>query len=137
MKIFIGLVLIVHGLIVAGQAAPGTWIQNPSWLQWWPTALGQSWFLHILRLDRAPWTWLGGAVWLVGGALLVSAGLAVLGLVIPRELWRPLAIAGAALSLTALLASWHPYTTLGLVVSAALLVAIGWAKWPPQLLIGA
>jgi hypothetical protein len=136
MKIFIGVLLMVHGLIVTGQAAPGTWIQNPAWLQWWPTALGQSWFLHAFRLERTPWTWLAAVAWLLGGALLVAAGLAIVGIVIPRELWRMLALAGAAVSLTMLLAYGHPFMTLGLLLSTAILVAL-WANWPPQHIIGA
>lgn len=127
MNSLIGLVLIGHGLIVAGQALPGTWIQNPAWLWWWATALGQSWLLHTLRLERAPWMWLAAGAWLVGGVLLVAAGLAVLGVVVPRELGRSLAIAGAVVSLAMLLAYWHPFTTLGLVLSAGILIALGWA----------
>jgi hypothetical protein len=137
MKILIGILLVGHGLIVAGQATPGTWIQNPAWLRWWPTALGQSWLLHALRLERAPWTWLAAGVWLVGGVLLVAAGLAVMGIMVPRELWRSLAIAGAAVSLGMLLAYLHPFTTLGLVLSAGILFALVWAAWPPPHLISA
>jgi hypothetical protein len=137
MRILIGLLLIVHGLIVAGQAVPGSWIQNPAWLQWWPTALGQSWLLHTLRLEHAPWTWLAGGAWLLGGALLVSAGLAALGIVVPLELWRWLAVAGATVSLIMLLAYWHPLITLGFLLSTSILVVLGWAQWPPQQLMGA
>jgi hypothetical protein len=137
MKILIGVLLIAHGLIVAGQAIPDAWIQNPAWLHWWPTALGQSWFLHALRLERAPWTWLAAGAWLVGGMLLVAAGLAALGVVAPRELWRSLAIAGAAVSLAMMLAYLHPFMMIGLALSAGILIALGWATWPPQHLIGA
>jgi hypothetical protein len=135
MNLLIGVVLIVHGLIVAGQAMPGAWISNPSWLWWWPTAFGQSWLLHALRLERAPWTWLSSGVWLVGGMLLVAAGLAALGVVVP--LWRSLAITGAIVSLTMLLTYWHPFATLGLALSAGILITVGWAAWPPPHLIGA
>jgi hypothetical protein len=100
-------------------------------------ALGQSWLLHTLQLERTPWTWLAGAAWLLGGTLLVAAGLAVLGISVPRELWRLLALAGAAVSLAMLLAYWHPLMTLGLLLSTGILVALAWANWPPQHLIGA
>ena len=51
---------IIHGLITAAQsggsfgstAASGT--QNPSWVSWWPTNLGQSWLLAWLGLEKAP-----------------------------------------------------------------------------------
>jgi hypothetical protein len=36
-----------------------------------------------------------------------------------------------------LLAYWHPLMTLGLLLSTGILVALAWANWPPQHLIGA
>jgi hypothetical protein len=35
-----------------------------------------------------------------------------------------------------LLAYWHPFMTLGLLLSAAILVTLGWMGWPPPQLIG-
>ena len=46
-----------------------------------------------------------------------------------------LALAGAAVSLTMLLAYGHPFMTLGLLLSTGILVAL-WANWPPQHMIG-
>ena len=56
MKLLIGALLIIHGLIswpiFRQLQTPTGGLQNPSWLSWWPTNLGQSWLLSVLGLER-------------------------------------------------------------------------------------
>lgn len=137
MQILISAVLIVHGFITAaqsagsfGSAAPSP-IQNPSWVSWWPTSLGQSWLLSWLGLENVPILWrLAGLLWLAGGISLVGAGLGVSGFIIPADWWRALAIAGAIISLGMLLLYLHPLAILGTGLSIAILVVLIWAQWP-------
>jgi hypothetical protein len=141
MKLLLALLLIVHGLIVAAQSAgsfrPGSSIPNPSWLTWWPTNLGESWLLTRLGLERTAIEGFGGLLWLVGGIALVVAGLGVLGILVPAEWWRPLAIAGAAVSLFMLLVIYpHPFFVLGMGASLVILIALLWAHWPSAALVG-
>ena len=130
----IGSLLIVHGLIVAAQSfgnfGTGSSISNPSWLSWWPTALGQSWMLAALGLEQTVAQWLAGLFWLIGGALLIAAGLGVFGVVVPREWWRTLAVWGGAVSLAMLLLYIHPFYAIGTGSSLAILIALLWAHWP-------
>jgi hypothetical protein len=137
MKLLIAIVLIIHGLIVAAQSSgrfgstPPSELQNPALVSWWPINMGRSWLFSGLGLDRAPiTTWIVGLLWLAGGIALVAAGLGLLGFVIPTELWRGLAIAGAALSLFMLVVYLHPITIIGTGLSIAILVALLWAHWP-------
>jgi hypothetical protein len=142
MKLVISILLIVHGLIVAGQAAgsfgssiPGE-VQNPSFVSWWPVNMGRSWLFSSLGMERTLVVYrIGGLLWLVGGLALGTAGLGVLGIVIPVEWWRNLAIAGAAISLCMLAVYFHPITIIGTVSSLAVLIALLWAKWPPTSLV--
>ena len=97
MKILIAVLLIVHGLIVTAQSSgsfkPVTGpigVENPSWVSWWPTQLGQSWLLSYLGLEKSPIVVIGGVLWLISGIALVAAGLGVIGFFIPIELWRSL-----------------------------------------------
>lgn len=142
MKLVLSVLLIVHGLIVAGQAAgsfgstiPGE-VQNPSFVNWWPVNMGRSWLLSWLGLDKTLAIYrLGGLLWLTGGIMLVAAGLSVLGFVVPPDLWRGLAIGGAAISLFMLALYFHPLTIIGTASSLAVLIALLWAKWPPTSLV--
>jgi len=142
MKLLISVLLIVHGLIVAGQSA-GSFgftipneVQNPSFVSWWPVNMGRSWLFSWLGLDRTLLAYrIGGLLWLAGGIALVAAGLAASGFVIPGEGWRGLAIAGGAISLLMLGVYFHPIMIIGTASSLTVLIALLWMKWPPTSLI--
>ena len=142
MKLLIGVLLILHGLIVAGQSAGGfgstipNELQNPSFVSWWPINMGRSWLFSWLGLEKTLAVYrIGGLLWLAGGIALVAAGLGILGFIIPTEWWRSLAIRGAAVSLFMLAIYFHPITIIGTVSSLAVLVSLIWAKWPPTSLV--
>lgn len=142
MKILISVLLILHGLIVAGQAAgsfgatPPSEIQNPSFVSWWPINLGRSWLFSWLGLEKTLAVYrMGGLLWLAGGIALVAAGLGVLGFIVPTDWWRSLAIGGGAISLFMLAIYLHPIMIIGTASSLAVVVALLWAKWPPTSLI--
>ena len=142
MKLLISVLLIIHGLIVAGQATGSfgstipSEVQNPSFVSWWPINMGRSWLLSWLGLEKALIIYrVGGLFWLAGGIALVAAGLGVLGFVVPTDWWRELAVGGAAISLFMLTVYFHPITIIGTASSLAVLIALLWAKWPPTSLV--
>ena len=138
-RFIIAAILIIHGFIVSAQSIggfkPGAGVVNPAWLNWWPTALGQSWLLSRLDLEKAL-SWVSGTLWLVGGLLLLAAGLSVFGFIIPQSYWRVLAVAGAAISLFMLLVYLHPFFGIGMLGSIAILIALLLAHWPTVSAIG-
>ncbi|HEY3310539.1 MAG TPA: hypothetical protein VGK00_02760 [Anaerolineales bacterium] len=135
-----GAFLLIHGFIVSAQSTggfkPGPGVQNPAWLNFWPTALGQSWLLSRFGLEKTL-SWVSGLLWLAGGLLLVAAGLSVFGFIIPQSSWRILAVTGAAISLFMLAIYLHPFFGVGMLASVIILVALLWAHWPPVSVIGA
>lgn len=141
-KLIIAILLILHGLIVAGQSA-GSFgpsipneVQNPSFVKWWPINMGRSWLFSWLGLDKTLIVYrVTGLLWLAGGVALIAAGLGVLGFIVPPEWWRDLAIAGAAISLLMLALYFHPLTIIGTASSLAVLIALLWARWPPPSLV--
>ena len=142
MKILIGVLLIIHGLIVAGQGAGSfgstlpSELKNPSFVSWWPINLGRSWLFTWLDLDNNLTVYrIGGLLWLVGGIALITAGLGILGFIIPPDLWRGLAVAGGVISLFMLALYFHPLSIIGFASSVAILVALLWLHWPPTSLI--
>ena len=142
MKILISVLFILHGLIVAGQAA-GSFgstvpaeIQNPAFVSWWPVDMGRSWLFSWLGLEKNLAVYrIGGLLWLVGGIALVAAGLGILGFIVPMGWWRELAVAGGAISLVMLAIYLHPLMIIGTASSVAVLVALLWAKSPLASLI--
>ena len=142
MKLLISVLLILHGLIVAGQSA-GSFgstipneLQNPSFVSWWPINMGRSWLFSWLGLEKTLVAYrICGLLWLAGGIALVAAGLGVLGWIVPTDWWRSLAIGGGAVSLIMLAIYFHPITIIGTVSSIAVLVALLWAKWTPASLV--
>jgi hypothetical protein len=136
MKLLIGVLLIVHGLIVAGQSA-GSFgatipneIQNPSFISWFPINMGRSWLFSLLGLqDSLPAYRISGLFWLTGGLFLVAAGLGMFGILVPVVWWRSLAIAGASISLFMLFLYFHPLMIIGTASSVAVLIAFGWLRW--------
>ena len=128
MKIFIAVLLIVHGLITAAQAGssfrPSGGVANPGWLAWWPTGLGQSWIWSSLGMEGSFLARMGGLLWLAAGAALIAAGLALLGVLVPAGWWRGLALAGAALSLLMLAIYLHPFYAVGILSSVLVLISL-------------
>jgi hypothetical protein len=142
MKLLVSALLIIHGLIVAGQAT-GSFssvipaeLRNPSFVGWWPINMGRSWLFPWLGLENTLAVYrIGGLLWLVSGIALVAAGLGIFGFVIPVAWWRGLAIGGAASSLFMLIIYLHPILIIGTASSLAVLVAFLWFHWPPASLL--
>jgi hypothetical protein len=140
-RIVIVLLLLVHGLI-SGAIGFGSFgsttsvgLANPSWLNWWPTKMGQSWLLTRLGIENWIVFWLIGLLWLVAMICFVAAGLGLLGIVVPHDWWRGLAIAGAVVELLVLVLFFHPLYVPVTFINAGIIVALYWARWPSEVLV--
>lgn len=134
MRIFVGILLLLHGLITMAQSGgsfkPTTGPVNPAWLNWWPAQLGQSWLFPRLGLEQSVGGTLAGLLWLAAGAALAAAGLGLLGFIIPTAWWRVLAGVGAGLSLLLFIVYAHPFFAVGIGANLAILLVLLWARWP-------
>jgi hypothetical protein len=142
LKYLLAVILIGHGFIVIAQSRGNfgngnSQIANPSWLSWFPFPLGRSWFLAAFKLEGTLVDRVFGLIWLASGLCIVASALGILGFIVPRELWRTLAIYGAAGSLIMLLLYLHPFFLIGILLDIAILATLLWTKWPPETLIGA
>jgi hypothetical protein len=142
LKYLIAVILIGHGLIVCAQSggnfgSGNSQIANPTWLSWFPLTLGRSWFLSTFKLEGSSVDKIFGLIWLASGFCIVAAALGILGFIIPRELWRTLAICGASGSLIMLLLYFHPFLIVGILLDVVILSTLLWTKWTPEALIGA
>lgn len=142
MKIFVGVLLLVHGLVTAAQSigyfgASSGGTANPGWLGWWPTTLGESW-LPALRGTQRPALAdsLTGVLWLVAGAALIAAALGLFGFLVPPTYWRALAGAGAIVSLVLLVVYAHPLYAIGFAADLAVLLVLLLGQWPSPETLG-
>ena len=119
----IGAVIIAHGLGHAG----GPWFFQGSWLT------------DVLASGVLRWAFI--VLWILAGLGFVAAGLAVLGVLVPVELWRMLSIGSAALSLVVAVlflgGGMNQPLFNALAMDAIILVALLIFHWPPESLIGA
>ncbi len=140
MRIFIGVLLLIHGLITVAQAktgfAPGTGTANPAWLSWWPVNLGQSWLIKQPALTKTAFGTISGILWVGAGLCLIGAASGLFGFILPTQSWRLLAGIGAAVSLILFVFYAHPLYLVGIGANLAILLVLLWAKWPSPALLG-
>jgi hypothetical protein len=133
MKIVFGILLLLHGFIVAAQSStsfkPGAGTANPAWMKWFPANLGQSWLFEKLNLASAAGIKALGILWLAAGIALMLAALGVFGFIIPATWWRTLALVGAVLSLVMLALCFHPFYLVGFSASLLLLITLLSKSW--------
>lgn len=120
MQIFLGILLLVHGLITTAIGAGS--LSNPRGMtvpgtDWFPVALGQSW---MLQGDTGR---VGAGLWLVAGIGLIATAAAVLGIVVPANLWPTLALGSAVVGLMAVAVFFHPYYAIAIAIDLAIVAA--------------
>jgi hypothetical protein len=140
MKIFIIVLLIIHGLITGMQSGgsfnPTGGTPNPKWVSWWPTPLGQSWLLARFGIEKSLFGSLAGVLWIIAAACLIAAALGLAGFIVPISWWRALAGAGAIISLFLFILYVHPLYAIGIGANLAILLVLLWARWPSASVLG-
>ena len=131
-------VLLLHGLSHGGALGALAWIRlrpgsnTSDWLA------ARSWLIPSLPDDTA--TTLASAFWIVSLIGFVVAAMSFWGVIIPGGVWRPLAVAAALASATGIVlffGTWPMFNTLAaLGVNAAVLVAVLWLRWSPDVMVG-
>jgi hypothetical protein len=121
-RILIAGALLVHGV---GHTL-GFWMPARSWLM--PNA-GES----LMRI-------LSSVIWGLAAAGFILSLLGFLGVVVPADWWRPLAVIFAFISLVGLglfWGTWPAFNTIGaLGVNLAILATQLWLRWPPLDMFG-
>ena len=124
LRVVIGLVVIAHGLthpilsIIPDsqtEGAPVGTFWNKSWL------LGEKPFVKSVIYG------LSG----LAALLLLFAGLSFMGFLVPVAWWRTLWITGAGVSGLLLIAFWHPWFFVGLIIDIVILGLLFLSKFSP------
>jgi hypothetical protein len=121
-QVLIAGALLVHG---AGHIL-GFWMPARSWLM--PRA-GEP----VLRT-------VSSVLWVLVAAGFILSCLGFLGVVLPADWWRPLAVVSALVSLLGLVlfwGTWPAFNALGaLAMNVVVLVTQLWLRWPPVEMFG-
>jgi len=130
-------VLLLHGLSHGGALGALAWIRLRPGTPTGDWLAARSWLAPSLPGDTA--TTIASAFWIVSLAGFVIAAMSFWG-VIPGNVWRPLAVASAVVSIAGIVlffGTWPMFNTLAaLGVNVAVLVAVLWLHWPPQATFG-
>ena len=131
MRILVGVLLLVHGLITTAQASgafkPKVDATNPDWMNWWPVPMGRSWLIGRLGREKSSLGNLAGMLWLAAGLCLVVAALALFA---SGAWWPILAGVGAAISLVLFVLYAHPLYAVGISANLAILISLLLVGWP-------
>jgi hypothetical protein len=133
LKIVFGIFLIAHGLVHAGLAAAPIPNDPDSKPGAFFTAFSRSWLLPQLGLSASVVQWVGIILVVLTTLGFVLAGLGVFGVPGLTAIWRTVAVISACLSLLLLIIFWHLWLVVGVLIDIGILVALLWAKWPPEL----
>ncbi len=137
LKLVVGGVLLVHGLGHGGALGALAWIRFRPGTSTGGWAAARTWLLPSLPAETA--TTLAGAFWIAALVGFVIAALSFWGVLLSVDLWRPVALGSAVVSLIGIVlffGTWPAFNTVAaLAVNIAVLVAV-WIRWPPQSLFG-
>lgn len=130
-RLLIGGFLIAHGLVHGLYFAPIP--PDAEKAKKWAFHLDRSWLLGRLRIGPSALRQIGTFLCVV---TMVAFMLAGLGVFLGAGWWRLFAAAGAISGLTLFALYWHIWLWIGVLLNAAVLVALLWANWPPESTIG-
>jgi hypothetical protein len=121
-RILIAGALFVHGI---GHTL-GFWRPTSSWL--------------LPGVSTSTLKIISSIFWVLSTAGFLAATLSFLGIALPGDWWRPLAIVFAIISLAGLIlfiGNWPAFNTVGAIgFNVAVLIALLWLNWPPVTMFG-
>lgn len=131
-------VLLLHGLGHGGALGALAWIRLRPGMNTGDWLAAKSWLVPSLPGDTA--TTLAGTFWVVSLIGFVIAALSFWGIVVPGDVWRPMAVGSAIVSIAGIVlffGTWPMFNTFAaLAVNVAVLVAVVWLRWPSEAILG-
>ena len=126
-------VLILHGLGHGGALGALLWIARFGGGKTGGWTAARSWLLPSLSSEMT--ALIAATLWVVSLVGFVTAGLAVVGVLVPQDLWAPLAVASAIVSTVGIVlfaGTWPLFNTVAaLAVNVAVFVAVFVVRWVP------
>ncbi len=130
-------VLLLHGLGHGGALGALAWIRLRPGTPTGDWLAARTWLVPSLPAETA--TTVASAFWIASLVGFVVAAMSFWGVVIPGDVWRPLAVATALVSATGIVlffGTWPMFNTFAaLAVNVAVLAAVLWLHWPSQAIL--
>jgi hypothetical protein len=137
-KFVVAAALLVHGLGHGGALGGLIWYRFRPGDETRPWSAARAWLFPSLPAPTA--IVVASVFWVLCLIGFVSAALSFWGILLPGDMWRPLAAASAIVSILGIalfLGTWPTFNTLGaLAMNIAVLVTQLWLHWPPQAIFG-
>jgi hypothetical protein len=134
LRLVIGGVLMVHGIGHGGALGALAWIRLRPGTSTGDWVAARSWLVPSLPADAA--ATVASTFWVVSLIGFVVAALSFWGVLVPGDVWRPLAVASAVVSMAGVVfffGTWPMFNTLAaLAVNVAVIVAVVLLHWPPE-----
>ncbi len=138
LKLFIAGALMLHGLGHGGALGALIWIRVRPGTETGGWQAARSWLLP--SFDASTATMVASIFWVVALIGFVAAAMSFWGILLPGEVWRPVATVSAFVSILGIvlfLGTWPPFNTVAaLGMNVAVLVALLWLRWPSQATFG-
>ncbi len=135
MRWIIAVLLIIHGLIHVGVATAPDPSKGDNGVPFeFFTGEDRSWVMRALGVSDRVSVWV--AIVLI---VVATAGFAISGvlLMFQSPVWREFAIATSVVSLVLIVAYWNRYLPVGVAVNVGIIIALTWAHWPAEEMLGA
>jgi hypothetical protein len=126
-QLLIGGFFILHGLIHVSFGSPRPADAGARW----PFQVNHSWLLTGVGLGEQGTHFVGTLLWITTTVAFALVGLGVAGILVPQNLWLPIALVAAVSSLLLLILYWHPWLVLGVLIDVAFLWALLGTRWSP------
>lgn len=137
-KVIVAGVLLVHGLGHGGALGALVWIWRLPGTETGGWQAAQSWLLSGMPASQA--RVVASSFWILALLGFVVAALSFWGVLLPGQIWRPVAIVSAIISITGIFLFWGNWpafnTTAAIAVNLAVLVALLGLNLPPPAMFG-
>ena len=132
LRLVLGGALLLHGLGHGGAFGALLWLHLRPGSDTGAWKAARSWILPSLSGSTA--AVVASAFWIVSLVGFVAAALSFWGILLPADLWRPVSVASALVSIVGIVAffgTWPMFNTLAALVVDIAVLAAAWVSWPP------
>lgn len=136
MRIALGIIIFGHGLVHSILAIAPNPDDPDAKVGLFFTSSDRSWIFPKMGLNAGTIQYIGIVLVILCTFGFILTSLGILGVGSFATIWRTAAVISSILSSLLLIAFWHPWLPVGIVINMITLLGLLVLKWPPASLIG-